>query len=131
MPDTAPTTAVPKTEGATLPCHLPSETTVSQPPATRRRQPPHPRSRVLPQSPSRTGAAPHAAAPRGGRASVVWLVLPAPNAAAVSSSQPPPVRCCDDHLNSPNICLSATPSAWPRWASSAPSAAPAIPTTTP
>src|SRR5258705_13782005 len=33
MPDTAPTTAVPKTEGATLPCHLPPETTVSQLPA--------------------------------------------------------------------------------------------------
>src|SRR5438477_3462146 len=101
MPDTAPTTAVPKTEGATLPCRLPPETTVSHPPATPRRQPPRPRSCVPPQSPPRTGAAPHAAAPRGGRASVVWLVLPAPNTASVSSSLPPLVRCCDDRLNSP------------------------------
>src|SRR5262245_46839543 len=40
---------------------------------------------------------------RGGRASVVWLVLHVPNAATLSSSQPPPVRCCDDRLNSPAL----------------------------
>src|SRR5215467_12528132 len=101
MPDTAPTAAVPTTEGATLPCRLPPETTGSPPPATPPRRPPRPRSGVPPQSPPRTGAAPHAAAPRGGRANVVWLVLPAPNAAAISSSQLPPGGCCDDHLNSP------------------------------
>jgi integrase len=33
--------------------------------------------------------------------SATWLVLPAPNAVSVSSSQPPLVRCCDDRLNLP------------------------------
>jgi putative transposase len=45
--------------------------------------------------------------------SATWLVLPAPNAVSVSSSQPPLVRCCDDRLNLPNTWRSATRSASP------------------
>ncbi len=112
-----------------MPCRLPPETTGSRPPATPRRRPPRPHSSVPPQSPPRTGAAPHAAQPRVGLASAVWLVRPAPNAASVSSSQPLPVRCCDDRLNSPKICRFATRSGWPRPESSCRSGAPGIRTT--
>ena len=46
-----------------------------------------------------------------------------PNAVRTFSSQPPTSGCCDDHLNPPNTSRSSTPSAWPRPASSLPSAA--------
>jgi hypothetical protein len=49
----------------------------------------------------------------------------------LDSSQPPNRVCCDDELNPPNTCRFATPSAWPKPASSHRWAALAIPTTTP
>ena len=50
----------------------------------------------------RPAADPHAAPRLAGRATAATrLVVPDPSAVSQPSSQPPPLRCCDDLLNPP------------------------------
>jgi hypothetical protein len=73
---------------------LPSGTILSLPAATHRPQPQHPHSSCLSRSPPRTVAA-HLVLPPA--VDLVTTMTPAqidPNAACISSSQPPSSRCC-------------------------------------
>jgi hypothetical protein len=70
-------------------CRPPSGTTVRRQPATPRRQPQHPRSTAPRQSPSRTVCNSPAGPLEAGRATAKLLAHTDPNAACISSSQPP------------------------------------------
>src|SRR4051812_49853736 len=83
-------------------CRPPPGTSGPPPRATRRPRSPRPRSTDPPQSPPRTAAGSPAAPRLVGQATpATRLVAPDPSAVSQPSSQPPPSRCCDDHLNPP------------------------------
>src|SRR5665213_3804854 len=84
-------------------CRPPSGTTARRQPATPQRQPQHPRSTAPRQSPSRTVYNSPAEPLEAGRAIAKPLARTDPNAACMSSSQPPLLECCDDRLNPPSI----------------------------
>src|SRR3982751_4910771 len=81
-------------------CRPPPGTSGPPPRATHRPLSPRPRSTDPPQSPPRTAAGSPAAPRLVGQATpATRLVAPDPSAVPQPSSQPPPSRCCDDHLN--------------------------------
>src|SRR3982751_5151222 len=81
-------------------CRPPPGTSGPPPRATHRPLSPRPRSTAPPQSPPRTAAGSPAAPRLVGQATpATRLVAPDPSAVPQPSSQPPPSRCCDDHLN--------------------------------
>src|SRR5215211_4030491 len=80
----------------------PPGTSGPPPRVTRRPRSQRPRSTDPLRSPPRTAAGSHAAPRLAGRATAApRLVAPDPSAVSQPSSQPPPSRCCDDHLNPP------------------------------
>src|SRR5205823_3673916 len=87
----------------------PPGTSGPPPRATRRPRSPRPRSTDPPQSPPRTAAGSPAAPRLAGRATAATrLVVPDPSAVSQPSSQPPPLRCCDDLLNPRSAAAAVT-----------------------
>src|SRR4051794_3708831 len=107
-PDTAPMAASLMAQVSSVACRPPPGTSGPPPRATRRPLSPRPRSTDPPQSPPRTAAG-SPAAPRlvGQAIPATRLVAPDPSAVSQPSSQPPPSRCCDDHLNPPPYTIVA------------------------
>src|SRR4051794_41009977 len=98
--DTAPMAASLMGQISSVTCRPPPGTSGPPPRVTHRPRSPPPRLTDPPQSPPRTAAGSHAAPRRVGRATAATrLVVPDPSAVSQPSSQPPPSRCCDDHLN--------------------------------
>src|SRR5215213_1116766 len=104
--DTAPMAASMMVQVSSVACRPPPGTSGPPPRATHRPRSPPSHSTDPPRSPPRTAAG-SPVEPRlvGQAAAATRLVVPDPSAVSQPSSQPPPSRCCDDHLNAPMACL--------------------------